>query len=404
MPRSMPQTTCHYGYQCDHQGRPPSRRYRFNVEFKEVAMSTTYPIEFRGEQSLSVVLKSLTLMGYGKGGEIWICLSCFEGVLDGSLYRRLFGDGTATDPTRLHPLIQWLNYIVPETRSVPAFPGAFTLNSPQRHTVYLWIAVHQRIVYLCENPNVKNLLKDGVYVEKAFPSDVFPGLNGAKTLYPDEATRDFRGYTSNGKIAELKWDQVLERKLSDSLAMSDELVEFLESEMVDVSPDQLGPREEGSHDSDSGSYEEDDEEEEDVEEEDVEEERQDEQDNGEEDRDEDEDGDEEDEADDGDDQHKRTQNGDPNNADTNSLLTAESRSISRNPTLAAAEAPPRGLKRKRDEGPGGDPGGSSTETTHGHIPTSDDQGTQARGREGEGARRKRAKLAWQGYLKSFHCS
>lgn len=135
-------------------------------------MFTTHSVGFRGEKPLSEVLKSPTIMGYGKGGEIWIYVTCYEGILDGRLYRKILGDGE--DPTGLHPLIQWLNFIVLETRSLPGFPGMFTLTSPQRYTVNQWIAVHRRLVYLYENPNVKKLLDDGVYVEKVFPGDVFP--------------------------------------------------------------------------------------------------------------------------------------------------------------------------------------------------------------------------------------
>ena len=135
-------------------------------------MSTTHPIRFRGEKPLSEVLKSPTIKGYGKGGEIWICVTCYEGILDGRLYRKIFGDGE--DPTGFHPLIQWLNFTVLETRSLSGFPDMFTLTSPQRYTVNLWIGFHRRLVYLYENPNVKKLLDDGVYVEKAFPGDVFP--------------------------------------------------------------------------------------------------------------------------------------------------------------------------------------------------------------------------------------
>lgn len=258
---ALPQTTCHYGIHCDHKGQPEPETYRFSIERREKAMSATHPIGFRGIQNLSTVLRSPTLMGQGKGGEIWICLTCYEGVLDDKLYRKLFGDGT--DPAGLHQLIQWLNFIVPETRSLPEFPGTFTLTSPQRHTVYLWVAVHQWVVYLCENPEVKKLLDNGVYVEKAFPSDLFPALNYNEALYLDTETRDFRAYTPNGNTAELRWVQVLNTKLSDSLAMSDQLVEFFESETVDVSSDESeGAYErtfgrEGSHQSNSGDDEED---------------------------------------------------------------------------------------------------------------------------------------------------
>lgn len=80
-------------------------------------------------------------MGHGKGGEVWICLTCYEGVLDDKLYQNVFGGGSKQTGPPI--LIEWLNVIVPETRSLPEFPGAFTLTFPQRHTVFLWVAVHR---------------------------------------------------------------------------------------------------------------------------------------------------------------------------------------------------------------------------------------------------------------------
>ena len=221
-------------------------------------MSATHPICSKAIRDLSTVLKSPTLMGHGKGGEVWICLTCYEGVLDDRLYRKLFGGGAHS--TGLHQLIQWLNFIVPETRLLPGSPGMITLTSSQRHTVYLWIAVHRRLVYLHENPNVKKLLDDGLYIEKAFPSDLFPALNGNEALYLDAKTRDFKGYTPNGIVAELRGHQVLNTKLSDSLAMSDDLVSFLdgvssgESEVTE----EASSSEEESRQSDNGDDDKDD--------------------------------------------------------------------------------------------------------------------------------------------------
>ena len=60
---------------------------------------------FKGEEPLGKTLRSPTLMGYGKGGEIWICVSCYEGVLDDKLYKRLLGN--ETEQAGPHPLIQW---------------------------------------------------------------------------------------------------------------------------------------------------------------------------------------------------------------------------------------------------------------------------------------------------------
>ena len=322
-------------------------------------------------------------------------MTCYEGILDGRLYRKLFGDGE--DPTGLHPLIQWLNFIVPEIRSLPEFPGMFTLSSPQRHTVYLWVAVHRRLVYLCENPDVKRLLDDGVYAEKAFPSDVSPALNGDEALYIDEETRDFKGYAPNGKCAELRWGQVLNTRLSDSLAMSDELVESLESEAAGVSSDESDFEQEGSRQRDSdGDNNDDDDEDEEVEEgrEQENEEQQEEQEEEQEKRQEE--GQEEKEQEEG--QDRSTDDNVFNNAGTKPPITTETT------PSAALEPSTGGRKRDREGGRIAEPVVSSTANNGIDDPTHADEGTQFTDSEGEGARRKRAALAWKWYLKSHYCS
>ena len=113
-----------------------------------------------------------------------------------------------------------------------------TLTSPHRHTVYLRVAVHRWIVYLCENPKVREELDKGVYVETAFPSVGFPALNSGKALYLDAATRDYKGYAPGGSLAELHWSEVLEKNLSESLALSDDLVAFWEREALGTSSEE----------------------------------------------------------------------------------------------------------------------------------------------------------------------
>lgn len=63
-------------------------------------------------------------------------------------------------------------------------------------------------------------------------------MNVDEALYIDEETRDSMGYAPNGKCAQLRWGQVLNTRLSDTLAMSDELVNSVKSEAVDVSSDE----------------------------------------------------------------------------------------------------------------------------------------------------------------------
>lgn len=355
-------------------------------------------------------------MGHGKEGELWICLTCYEGVLDDKLYQKLFGGGKEqAGPPRL---IEWVNFIVPEVRSLPEFPGSFTLSSPQRHTVFLWVAVHRWLVYLCEHPKVKNLLDDGVYVEKAFPSDLFPALNYADALYLDAETRDFRGRMLNGQTAELKWDQVFNKPLSSSLAMSDELVEFLGTEASATNSGRPEESEESGFEEDSSSQGDEDGDRGTKDEEDDEEEDENEEDN--------------DEDDDNGDQNEREEDAPPtvqnDDVQAGSMEKVTVNGISTRPPLAAGPSstisptPPetvhgaavRGKKRDHE---GQIIGESSTSTA-----TNDDKdncvndsqgqdsyslgsrGVQDVEKESEARRRRRAKLAWEEYLRSPHCS
>lgn len=362
-------------------------------------MSATHPIGYRSIEKLSTVLRSRTLMGHGKGGEVWICVTCFEGVLDDKLYRSLLGD--KTPPPSLHQLIQWLNFIVPETRSLPGFPGLITLTSPQRHTVQLWVAVHRWIVYLCENPTVKKLLNGGVYVGKAFPSDLFPALNGSEALYLNVETRDFKGYTPNNKIAELKWDQVLCTTLSNSLAMSDQLVEFLVEEPVDVSYQESEGLQrsfdgEDSLQSGSGDDEEDDLDDKEGDIDDENDDTDDEEDNNSE-------NEEEDAEEDGETvgaildagvKDRGTGSLIVNDPSAKPLSVAETTYTSPStPPAAASEPAAHGRKRDHE-------GHSLLEPTAANSPQVDHDTDS----EGEERRSKRAKLAWKGYIGSPHCS
>ena len=333
-------------------------------------MSATHPIGYRGVENLSTVRRSPSLMGHGKGGEIWICLTCYEGLLDDKLYRNVFGDGE--DPAGLHQLIEWLNFIMPEIRSLPGFPGMITLTSSETHTIYLWVAVHRWVVYLCENPNVKKLLDDGVYVEKAFASDLFPALNGNEALYLDAQTRDFKGYASNGKPAELRWDQVLCTKLSDSLAMCNQLVEILESEAVDVSSDESeGPQGgslggEESHQSDSGEVE------------------------------------ESHQSDSGEDEESHNDDSGDDEEDDSLSKTMATAPEKEQVTQAAARSNNRHLDSSATKfGPDTTPYSNSRGRKRGREGQEIEEDTDS---ESEERSSKRAKLAWKIYLRSPHCS
>ena len=89
--------------------------------------------------------------------------------------------------------------------------------------------MHRYILYLADpaNAGVKERLDDGVACEKAFPRNVYRALTG-QALYRSTEALEYRGRASNGHIAELTWDQVVSRDLSEALAMSEELVAAVE--------------------------------------------------------------------------------------------------------------------------------------------------------------------------------
>lgn len=90
-----------------------------------------------------------------------------------------------------------------------------------------------------------------------------------------------------------------------------------------------------------------------------------------------------------------------NNAEEKPPVTAEPTSTT---PSAALEPSTRGRKRDRERKPVVEPAVSSTAKTEIDDPTRDDGGTQSTDSDGEGARRKRAKLAWKWYLNSRYCS
>lgn len=129
-----------------------------------------------GYQALAAFRRAIRepeLIGTGADGQRWLCLVDLELLYEGYFHRL---EGAAATPlTPLHTFTEIIESLCPETRSVPSLLGVLTLSSPQRHTLYLWIAVHHYILYLDDPANsaVKRLIKEGVYAEKAFPKELF---------------------------------------------------------------------------------------------------------------------------------------------------------------------------------------------------------------------------------------
>ena len=162
-------------------------------------------------------------VGKGADGQYWLCLRDLERLYEGH-FARLTGHENAP-LTHLYEYVDFIESLYPETRSNSSIPGILNLGSAQKHTVYLWIAVHRYVLYLANpaNAGVKKLLNQGIACEKAFPGDVYPALTG-EALYRSIEVMKYRGRASNGNIAELTWAQVISRNLSEALVMSEELV------------------------------------------------------------------------------------------------------------------------------------------------------------------------------------
>ncbi|KAM0794517.1 hypothetical protein BDR22DRAFT_826887 [Usnea florida] len=225
--RKTPLTTCYIDKWCQSARQPeiPQGSFRLSIEPREKIEGNTV-----GYQALAPFRKASQdpeVVGRGTDGQYWLCLRDLELLYEGRFERMT---GLVNTPlTHIYQNVEFIESLYPEARSNSTFPGILNLSSAQKHTVYLWIAVHRYILYLADpaNAGVKKLLDEGVACEKAFPRDVYPALTG-QALYRSTEALEYRGRASNGKFAELTWAQVLSRDLSEALVMSEELVAAVE--------------------------------------------------------------------------------------------------------------------------------------------------------------------------------
>lgn len=188
-----------------------------------------------GYKAAANLSTTTALKGYDKGrgegarGEIWVCLVCAEHMWEGQLGRAVRGEAPLT--SSLHPLVEIACWILAEIRRNEEKPGTYTLTSAQRHALELWRAVHFNLDIISDPANGEVLGQldkgnpAGVYTQ--FPEATFLSPLG-KALYHDEEAFGVRGYAPNGMVAELTCQQVVAKKLSVVMAMSDELVDRIE--------------------------------------------------------------------------------------------------------------------------------------------------------------------------------
>lgn len=105
---------------------------------------------------------------------------------------------------------------------IPERPGAYKLNSAQIYGFNLRVALDRHHAYVDDSGNKTELdrLNNGHQPYTLFPPGYFPHAT-APGLYLDAATRDLRGYASNGRLAEIPWRRVQYEKLSTTLALVD---------------------------------------------------------------------------------------------------------------------------------------------------------------------------------------
>ena len=227
--RETPLTTCFLYNWCQSPRRAVSTQgsYRLSLEPREKIEGNT--VDFQALAPFSKAMGNSESVGRGADGQYWLCLRGLELLYEGR-FERLTGDAN-TPLTHLYEYVRFIESLYPETRPNSSIPGTLNLRSAQKHTVYLWIAVHRYVLYLADpvNAGVKKLLDQGVACEKAFPGDVYPALTG-QALYRSTEALNYRGRASNGNFAELTWAQVISRDLSEALVMSEELVATVEKD------------------------------------------------------------------------------------------------------------------------------------------------------------------------------
>ena len=187
--------------------KPENRDHRTNT----LRYKPAYPIQEVCESSRR---PDASKRGIGATGERWICLGCLESVAkeaDQVLFPR-------PDFPELpwHSIRSLAEYIFADLRSIPDFPGKFTLSSPYHYGLEKWKVAHRYIDKdRPEDLDVPSSVK--------VPGTLVLGADG-KSLYLDKETRDMRGFTDDGIIAEISADDCLGATLLEILLKVQEMI------------------------------------------------------------------------------------------------------------------------------------------------------------------------------------
>lgn len=153
--------------------------------------------------------------GLGQSGEEWICLRCAEAI-------HARGDGS-------EGLVLSNFTVLPEHRHIPHHPERCRLSSAQSYGLNLWLALarYQKFVDDRENAGVLERLNGSRRPFVIFPKGLY-SHNTAPALYDDLAVFEARGRASYGRIAEVPWQNIQYRNLSDAMVMVDEHAAMVE--------------------------------------------------------------------------------------------------------------------------------------------------------------------------------
>ena len=193
--------------------------FRVSFEKPEQRDPETNSLGYEAAYSLFEACRSsrhpdLSKRGIGAAGERWICLSCLE-MITKEADEVLF-PGPDFPELPWHSIRSLAEFILADVRSIPAFPGRFTLSSPYHFGLEKWKAVHR---YIDKNRPEDLEVPSCVKV----PGKLILGEDG-KSLYLDDKARNMRGLTEDGVIAEITAEDCIGATLNESLQKVQDIV------------------------------------------------------------------------------------------------------------------------------------------------------------------------------------
>ena len=157
---------------------------------------------YRAVAALSYVTKSARganqgMRGLGANGEEWWCLRCVESLFK-AMQQCEFELFPPNYEPPAHALFRWAQWIFPEKRVIPKFPGKFHLEAPYRYGLEKWKAV---ILYDSQQEHGARF-KPKLPPHLSRTVQLCTGTDG-RSLYVSKESRDMRGLMEDGEEAEI---------------------------------------------------------------------------------------------------------------------------------------------------------------------------------------------------------